>query len=136
MPSAKAQLDHYVGDVLLPRVQELVSAAESGASPKELRRIFERDIAGSLNLFFELWMPVYEVLKGREEARRSEEVAKQLIREAKKATQEDFTRRVVKALWFLLSLSLEGMVDVPVFEDQLTFAQLSAAIRDATWRIS
>ena len=136
MASAKAQLEHYVDDVLLPRVQELLEAAETGASPKELRRIFERDITGSLNLFFDLWMPVYAVLKGEDEARRSAEVAKQLVQEAKKASPENFKRQVVKAIWFLLSISLEDMVDVPVFEDQLTFTQLSEAIRDATWRIS
>ncbi|MFX1404840.1 MAG: hypothetical protein ACFE9D_10305, partial [Promethearchaeota archaeon] len=43
---------------------------------------------------------------------------------------------LVKAIWYLLFISLEDMDAVPVFPDELTFTELVSAIKNATHLIS
>jgi hypothetical protein len=136
MPATKNQLNHFVADALLPRVQELIDAASSGARDSELRELFERKVGAGFKYFFNLWRPIYADENGEVATRRAMKTAQQLRRDLAKAPADELLASIVKAIWYLLSLSLEDMDQVPVFADELTFPRLDAAIRDATRRIS
>jgi hypothetical protein len=132
----KNQLNHFVADALLPRVQELKDAASSGTDGDKLRGLFEKKVGAGLNYFFDIWRPIYAEEHGDVAARRAIKTAQQLRQDVAKVPFNELAGSIVKAVWYLLSLSLEDMDEVPVFADQLTFTNLDTAIRDATRRIS
>jgi hypothetical protein len=134
--AAKNQLNHFVAAALLPRVQELIHAASSGAEDSELRELFEQKVGAGFKYFFDLWRPIYADEHGEVATRRAMKTAQRLHQDLAKAPADELLPCIVKAVWYLLSLSLEDMDQVPVFTDQLTFMHLDAAIRDATRRIS
>lgn len=86
--------------------------------------------------FFDLWRPIYVEEHGEIATRRAMKTAQRLRQDLVKAPSDELLAGIVKALWYLLSLSLEDMDQVPVFADQLTFTNLDSAIKDATRRIS
>jgi len=132
----KNQLNHFVADALLPRVRELKDASSSGIEGDRLRELFEQKVGAGFKYFFDLWRPIYTEEHGEIATRRAMKTAQQLRQNLAKAPSDELLASIVKTLWYLLSLSLEDMDQVPVFADQLTFTTLDAAIRDATRRIS
>jgi len=113
-----------------------MDAASSGIEGERLRELFEQKVGNGFKYFFDLWRPIYTEEHGEIAARRAMKTAQQLRQDLVKAPSDELLACVVKALWYLLSLSLEDMDQVPVFADQLTFTNLDSAIRDATRRIS
>jgi hypothetical protein len=113
-----------------------MDAASSGIEGDRLRELFEQKVGAGFKYFFDLWRPIYAEEHGEIATRRAMKTVQQLRQDLAKAPSDELLASIVKALWYLLSLSLEDMDQVPVFADQLTFTTLDAAIRDATRRIS
>ena len=135
-PTSKAQLNHFVANVLIPRVQDLVSAASDGVEEEKLRDLFQKNIESGLKFFLSHWKPVHQELYGQDSTQKAIETIQQLKSDVMISSDDAFHLSIVKVLWYLLSLSLEDMEEVPVFPDQLTYMELEVAIRNATRTIS
>ena len=136
LPSSKAQVEHFVAYVLLPRVDDIMEAVTDGASEREIREIFSSNIEGSLKFFFNQWTPWYQEAHGLEATAHATETLQALRQDVISGPIEQLQVSIVKTIWYLLSLSLEDMEGVPVFSDHLTFSQLQSAIKSATRRIN
>lgn len=135
MATPESQLESFVTDVLLPRINEVMEAATNGVDDQQLCTLFEQNIGSGMKFFYDRWTPVYLGLHGQEKTTHASRTFDQLREEVFDRKAEQLHASIVKALWYLLSISLEDMDNVPVFPDELTFAQLEAAIKTATHRI-
>ncbi len=135
-PTSKAQLNHFVANVLIPRVQDLVYAATDGVGEEKLRDMFQKNIESGLKFFFTHWRPVHQELYGPDSTQKTIATIEQLKSDVMMASDAAFHLSLVKVLWYLLAISLDDMEAVPVFPDQLTYMELEVAIRNATRTIS
>jgi hypothetical protein len=135
-PTSKAQLNHFVANVLIPRVQDMVSAASDGVEEEKLRDLFQKNIESGLKFFLSHWKPVHQELYGLDSTQKAIDTIQQLKSDVMLSSDDAFHLSLVKVLWYLLSLSLDDMGEVPVFPDQLTYMELEVAIRNATRTIS
>jgi len=136
MTTPNAQLESFVADVLLPRIDEVMDAATNGVDDQQLRYLFSQNIRDAMKFFYDRWTPVYLELHGQKKTAHASKTLDELTQEVIQATPDELQLAVVKALWFLLSISLEDMDAVPVFPDELTFSELDSAIKSATHRIT
>lgn len=136
MVTPNAQLESFVADVLLPRIDEVMDAATNGVDDQQLRNLFNQNICDAMKFFYDRWTPVYLELHGQKKTTHASKTLDELTREVTQASPAEFQLTLVKALWFLLSISLEDMDAVPVFPDELTFSELDSAIKSATHRIT
>ncbi len=136
MASPQAQLEGFVADVLLPRIDEVVEAATNGVDDVKLRELFEQKIASSLKFFYDRWTPVYKNQHGQNKMANASKILEKLCQDVQLSSEGNLQESMVKVLWYLLSLSLEDMDTVPVFPDELTFSELESAIKNATRRIN
>jgi hypothetical protein len=136
MTTPQTQLEGFVADVLLPRIDEVMEAATNGVNESQLRQLFDHNIGSGLQFFYNRWTPVYLSSHGQEKTSHAQKTLDALCQEVRKADDGDLHTTIVKTLWYLLSLSLEDMDNVPVFPDELTFSQLETAIKSATHRIN
>ncbi|MFX0168476.1 MAG: hypothetical protein ACFE89_03870 [Candidatus Hodarchaeota archaeon] len=136
MVDSQRQLEGFVADVLLPRIDEVMVAATNGVAESQLRRLFMDNISNALKFFYDRWTPVYLNLHGQKKTTHASNTLDQLVEDVSVVPSDQFQATLVKALWYLLSISLEDMDAVPVFPDELTISELESAIRNATTRIS
>jgi hypothetical protein len=136
MANANAQLESFVADVLLPRIDEVMDAATNGVDAHQLRSLFNHNIRDAMKFFYDRWTPVYLGLHGQKKTTHASKTLDELTQEVTNASPAELPLTLVKALWFLLSISLEDMDTVPVFPDELTFSELESAIKSATHRIT
>jgi len=136
MADQRLQLEGFVTDVLLPRVDEVMAAATNGVEESQLRRLFLGNISNAMKFFYDCWTPVYLDQHGQKKTTHASQTLDELIQDVRDVPPEKLVQTLVKALWYLLSISLEDMDAVPVFPDELTMSELETAIRNATRRIS
>ncbi|MFX1491700.1 MAG: hypothetical protein ACFFBU_05520 [Promethearchaeota archaeon] len=136
MTNDQDQLEGFVADVLLPRIGEVMNAATNGVDENQLRNLFSRNIFDALKFFYERWTPVYLDMHGQKKTTHASRTLDKLFQDVIEGPVEQFQESLVKALWYLLAISLEDMDNVPVFPDELTFTDLESAIKNATRRIS
>ena len=136
MADKRIQLEGFVADVLLPRVDEVMVAATNGVEESQLRRLFLSNISNAMKFFYDRWTPVYLDQHGQKKTTHASKTLDELIQDVNNVSPEQLMQTLVKALWYLLSISLEDMDAVPVFPDELTMSELETAIRNATRRIS
>ncbi len=136
MTNHQDQLEGFVADVLLPRIDEVMNAATNGVDEIQLRDLFSRNIFDALKFFYERWTPVYLDMHGQKKTKHASRTLDKLFQDVIEGPMEQFQESLVKALWYLLAISLEDMDNVPVFPDELTFTDLESAIKNATRRIS
>ena len=136
MADQRLQLEGFVTDVLLPRVDEVMAAATNGVEESQLRRLFLGNISNAMKFFYDRWTPVYLDQHGQKKTTHASQTLDELIQDVRDVPPEKLVQTLVKALWYLLSISLEDMDAVPVFPDELTMSELETAIRNATRRIS
>ncbi|MFX1541253.1 MAG: hypothetical protein ACFFBX_10775 [Promethearchaeota archaeon] len=136
MTNHQDQLEGFVADVLLPRIDEVMNAATNGVDEIQLRDLFSRNIFDALKFFYERWTPVYLDMHGQKKTTHASRTLDKLFQDVIEGPMEQFQESLVKALWYLLAISLEDMDNVPVFPDELTFTDLESAIKNATRRIS
>jgi hypothetical protein len=136
MATPNAQLESFVADVLLPRIDEVMDAATNGVDDQQLRNLFNQNIRDAMKFFYDRWTPVYLELHGQKKTTHASKTLDELTQEVTQASPAELQLTLVKALWFLLSISLEDMDTVPVFPDELTFSELESAIKNATHRIT
>ena len=136
MTNNKDQLEGFVADVLLPRIDEVMNAASNGVDEIQLRDLFARNIFDALKFFYKRWTPVYLDIHGQKKTTHASQTLDKLCQDVIEVPEEQLQETLVKALWYLLAISLEDMDNVPVFPDELTFTGLESAIKNATRRIS
>ena len=136
MTNNQDQLEGFVADVLLPRIDEVMDAASNGVDEIQLRDLFARNIFDALKFFYERWTPVYLDMHGQKKTTHASQTLDKLFQDVIEVPEEQLQETLVKALWYLLAISLEDMDNVPVFPDELTFTGLESAIKNATRRIS
>jgi hypothetical protein len=136
MNTNQIQLEGFVADVLLPRIDEVMDAAANGVDETQLRDLFSRNIFDALKFFYERWIPVHLDLHGQKKTTHASRTLDKLCQDVIEVPVGQFRETLVKALWYLLAISLEDMDNVPVFSDELTFTGLESAIKNATRRIS
>jgi hypothetical protein len=136
MATPKDQLEGFVADVLLPRINEVVNAASNGMDEEHLRELFVDNIYNALKFFYERWTPVYLSVHGQKKTTHASRTLDKLCQDVFNVPQSQLNESLVKAIWYLLFISLEDMDGVPVFPDELTFTELVSAIKNATRRIS
>ena len=136
MADQRLQLEGFVTDVLLPRVDEVMAAATNGVEESQLRRLFLGNISNAMKFFYDRWTPVYLDQHGQKKTTHASQTLDELIQDVRDVPPEKLVQTLVKALWYLLSISLEDMDAVPVFPDELTMSELETAIRNATRPIS
>lgn len=136
MVTPQAQLEGFVADVLLPRIDEVVFAATNGVGDNKLRELFSHNIYGVLKFFYHRWSPVYLTQHGQQKIDHATQTIDKLCQDVIKGPKKSLQQSIVKALWYILSISLEDMDSVPVFPDELNFSELESAIKNATRRIS
>lgn len=136
MTTPTDQLEGFVADVLIPRIDEVVNAASNGVDNDQLRELFCENIYDGLKFFYERWTPVYLAIHGQKKTTHASRTLDKLFQDVTKVPGKKLSETLVKALWYLLSISLEDMDTVPVFPDELTFTELHSAIKNATRRIS
>jgi hypothetical protein len=136
MTTPTAQLEAFVADVLIPRIDELVNAASNGEDNEQLRTLFCSNISDGLKFFYERWTPVYLSIHGQKKTTHANRTLDKLFQDVINVPATQLHETLVKAIWYLLSISLEDMDNVPVFPDELTFTELQSAIKNATRRIS
>lgn len=136
MATSHAQLEGFVADVLLPRIDEVMTAATNGVDATQLRDLFTHNIFDAMKYFYDRWTPVYLALHGQKKTAHASQTLDNLCQDVINAPQEKLQEVMVKVLWYLLSISLEDMDNVPVFPDELTYSELETAIKSATRRIN
>ncbi len=136
MVTPQAQLEGFVADVLLPRIDDVVIAATNGVGDNKLRELFSHNIYDVLKFFYDRWAPVYLALHGQQKTAHATKTIDKLCHEVIEGPKKNLQQSMVKVLWYILSISLEDMDSVPVFHDELTFSELESAIKNATRRIS
>jgi len=136
MTTPTAQLEAFVADVLIPRIDEVVNAASNGVDNEQLRELFCSNIYDGLKFFYERWKPVYISIHGQKKTTHAGKTLDKLFQDVVNVPVKQLRESLVKAIWYLLSISLEDMDNVPVFPDELTFTELQSAIKNATRRIS
>jgi hypothetical protein len=136
MTTPTDQLEGFVADVLIPRIDEVVNAASNGVESKQLQDLFSNNISDGLKFFYERWTPVYLAIHGQKKTTHASRTLDKLFQDVIKGSDKQIRESIVKAIWYLLSISLEDMDNVPVFSDELTFTELKSAIKNATRRIS
>ena len=136
MTTPTDQLEGFVADVLIPRIAEVMNAASNGVGNEQLRGLFSDNISDGLKFFYERWTPVYLSIHGQKKTTHASRTLDKLFQEVTKGSPKELQESIVKAIWYLLSISLEDMDNVPVFPDELTFTELQSAIKNATRRIS
>ena len=117
MANANAQLESFVADVLLPRIDEVMDAATNGVDAQQLRSLFHTNIRNAMKFFYDRWTPVYLGLHGQKKTTHASKTLDELTQEVTQASPAELPLTLVKALWFLLSISLE---DMPNSGDLLT----------------
>ncbi|MFW9934134.1 MAG: hypothetical protein ACFFDU_01210 [Candidatus Thorarchaeota archaeon] len=136
MTTPTDQLEGFVADVLIPRIGEVVNAAANGVENEQLRDLFSNNISDGMKFFYERWTPVYLSIHGQKKTTHASRTLDKLFQDVIKTPLKNLHESIVKAIWYLLSISLEDMDNVPVFSDELTFTELHSAIKNATRRIS
>ncbi len=136
MVTQTAQLEGFVADVLIPRIDEVVEAASNGLDDEQLRELFCANIYNGLKFFYERWTPVYLSIHGQKKTTHANKTLDKLFQDVINVPGKQLRESLVKAIWYILSISLEDMDNVPVFSDELTFSELQTAIKNATRRIS
>lgn len=136
MTTPTDQLEGFVADVLIPRIDEVVNAAANSVDNEQLRDLFSYNISDGMKFFYERWKPVYLSIHGQKKTTHASRTLDKLFQDVIKSPLKNLRESMVKAIWYLLSISLEDMDNVPVFADELTFSELQSAIKNATRRIS
>ncbi len=136
MATPKAQLEGFVADVLIPRINEVVNAASNSVDEEQLRELFVDNIYQALKFFYERWTPVYLSVHGQKKTTHASRTLDKLCQDVFEVPGPQLQESLVKAIWYLLFISLEDMDAVPVFPDELTFPELVSAIKNATHLIS
>jgi hypothetical protein len=136
MTTPTDQLEGFVADVLIPRIDEVVNAAANGVDNEQLRDLFSNNIFDGMKFFYERWTPVYLSIHGQKKTTHANRTLDKLFQDVIKTPLKNLRESMVKAIWYLLSISLEDMDNVPVFSDELNFSELESAIKNATRRIS
>ncbi|MFW9831499.1 MAG: hypothetical protein ACFFD8_06965 [Candidatus Thorarchaeota archaeon] len=136
MATHQAQLEGFVADVLLPRIEEVMTAATNGMDADRLRNLFNHNIRNAMKFFYDRWTPVYLSLHGQNKTSYASKTLDKLCQDVVNVSPDQLQETLVKVLWYILSISLEDMDNVPVFSDQLTYLELESAIKNATRRIS
>ncbi len=136
MATPTAQLEAFVADVLIPRIDEVVNAASNGVENEALRKLFSTNIYDGLKFFYERWTPVFLAVHGQKKTTHASRTLDKLCQDVIEVPSGQFRESLVKTIWYILSISLEDMDNVPVFPDELNFSELESAIKNATRRIS
>lgn len=136
MTTPTDQLEGFVADVLIPRIDEVVNAASNGVDDEALRELFCTNIYDGLKFFYERWTPVYLSIHGQKKTTHASRTLDKLCQDVINVPDSQLRESLVKAIWYILSISLEDMDNVPMFPDELNFSELESAIKNATRRIS